>query len=64
MSSPKQASTYSEPEYAKSDRKKTDYPWYLPSIDKHLLPEVRAIKCLNLLSSCLRDYSSREAVES
>jgi hypothetical protein len=40
MSSPEQAEKYSEPEYAKSDKKKTDYPWYLPTIDKHLLPEV------------------------
>jgi hypothetical protein len=34
---------YSEPEYAKSSRKKTDYPWYRENIDKYLLPEVRAI---------------------
>ncbi|KAI9743049.1 MAG: hypothetical protein M1818_003344 [Claussenomyces sp. TS43310] len=43
MSSPEQAQTYSEPVYAKSDRKNTEYPWYLENIDKHLLPETRQL---------------------
>jgi hypothetical protein len=34
---------YSEPEYAKLEKKNTDYPFYSPSIGKYLLPEVRAI---------------------
>ena len=35
MSFPEQAKKYLEPECAKSGKKKTDYPWYLPTIDKH-----------------------------
>ncbi|KAL9121468.1 MAG: hypothetical protein Q9187_001970 [Circinaria calcarea] len=54
MSTPEQAPAYSEPDYAKSDRKKTDYPWYLSNIDKHLLPErdqawaIRSYPCTGL----------------
>lgn len=33
-------STFPEPRYAKSDKAKTDYPWYSPNIDKYLIPEV------------------------
>lgn len=32
--------SFSEPDYAKSDKHKADYPWYLSSIDKYLIPEV------------------------
>jgi len=31
---------YSEPDYAKSRKEKSEYPFYLPSIDKYLLPQV------------------------
>ena len=30
----------SEPDYAQSDKKKTQYPWYIKSVDKHLIPAV------------------------
>ena len=35
------ASAYSEPGYATSKTGKPSLPWYLPSIDKNLVPEVR-----------------------
>lgn len=44
---------YSEPDYAKSDKAKTDFPWYLKSIDKYLLPEVSR----PLLDSCCSSSS-------
>lgn len=40
MTTPVTAPAYAEPAYANSAKAKTDYPWYLPSIDKHLVPEV------------------------
>ena len=30
----------SEPSYAQSDKKRTDYPWWVENIDKHLVPRV------------------------
>jgi len=42
MASEGQASKYSEPIYAKPDKKKTDYPFYNPNIEKYLIPDVRA----------------------
>ncbi|KAI9665928.1 MAG: hypothetical protein M1821_003863 [Bathelium mastoideum] len=33
----------SEPRYAQSDKKKTDYPWWVEDIDKHLVPQTRKL---------------------
>ncbi|KAJ5122039.1 hypothetical protein N7526_008976 [Penicillium atrosanguineum] len=57
MSSPQQPPAYSEPEYAKSDRNKVEYPWYLQSIEKHLLPETQQL--LETYSNVPRDQQSQ-----
>jgi hypothetical protein len=41
MSSEKEEAAFSEPKYALSDKPRTAYPWYSPSIDKYLVPEVK-----------------------
>lgn len=43
MAEPNGAVTAAEPEYAKSKKKFTDYPWYNQNIDKYLLPEVQLL---------------------
>ncbi|KAJ5807088.1 hypothetical protein N7474_010680 [Penicillium riverlandense] len=61
MSSPQQTPAYSEPGYAKSGRNKGEYPWYLQSIDKHLLPETRQL--LETYSKVPRDQQSQHVHE-
>ncbi|GAM41070.1 hypothetical protein TCE0_041r13910 [Talaromyces pinophilus] len=60
MSSEK-TSTFSEPSYAKSDKAKTDYPWYSPNIDKYLVPETQ--KLLEAYSNIPRDKQSEHVHE-
>lgn len=40
MSEAKQDQEFLEPEYAKNEQKKHEYPWYLENIEKYLTPEV------------------------
>ncbi|CAI7624829.1 unnamed protein product [Penicillium glandicola] len=61
MSSPQQTPAYSEPVYAKSVRDKMEYPWYLQSIDKHLLPETQQL--LETYSKVPRDQQSKHVHE-
>ena len=45
------SSAFSEPDYAKSSSEKRNVPWFNPSIDKYLVPEVSADS--NLRQSCM-----------